>query len=228
MIGRSGYWQQVWAIARKDLTLERRTRQSVTAMLVFAIAAVITFNFALEAELDAVRRVSLGLLWAVIWLAGTLGLNRSFAAETESRALDAILIAPAERSTFFFGKVISLTVSLALMQAVLIPIFVLLFDKPFYRPMLLLLFLLGTIGYVAAGVFVSSMAAQTRSGYLLIPILVLPLTMPVVLAAATGSAEFMLPDPDWRQAGASLSIVIMYDLLMLLAGFFAYNYLVDE
>lgn len=228
MSGGNSFWGQVWAVARKDLTLERRTRQSVTSMLVFAVAAVVTFNFALEAELDAARNVALGLLWAVIWLAGTLGLNRSFAAETESRALDAILIAPIERSALFLGKVVSLTVSLAITQAVLVPLFILLFDKPFYRPLLWLALLLGTLGYVSAGVFVSSMAVQTRSGYLLIPILILPLTLPVVLAAAMASAEFVLPQPDWAKAAGPLAVVVIYDLLMLLAGLFAYNYVVEE
>lgn len=222
------YWSQLWAIARKDLLLERRTKQSISAMVVFAIAATVTFNFALGAELDAARNVSLGLLWVVIWLSGTLGLNRTFSAETESHAIDAILIAPLERSAIFFGKLISLFISLTIFELILVPLFVIFFNQPFYRPAFIFVLLLGTLGYVAAGVFVGSIAVQTRSSYMLIPILILPLTLPVILAASSGSAEFLLPNPDWSRALQPILLVAVYDVIMLLTGFLFYNYVLEE
>ena len=222
------FWQQVRAIVWKDVMLERRTRQSVSTMLIFSIVVIITFNFALEVNLSAVRDVSLGLLWMLVWVMGTLGIQRTFSAETESRALDAILIAPIERSAIFFGKAISLFISIYVTILLLIPLFVMFFNKPFWRPEILLTLFIGTVGYVGAGVFVGSMAVQTRSSSLLIPILQLPLTLPVLPSAAVVSAEFMHPDPAWSNVSISLAIVLTYALLMVLAGLLFYNYVIEE
>ena len=222
------YWQQVRAIVWKDVMLERRTQQSVSTMLIFSIVIIITFNFALEINLSAVNDVSLGLLWMLVWVMGTLGIQRTFSAETESRALDAILIAPIERSAIFFGKAISLFISIFATLVLLIPLFVMFFNKPFWRPEIILTLVVGLIGYVGAGVFVGSMAVQTRSSSLLIPILQLPLTLPILPAAAATSAEFLFPDPAWSNVTIPLAIVLTYSLLMVLAGMLFYNYVVEE
>lgn len=219
----------VLALAWKDLRLEQRTRQTLNVMLVFSLIAVVTFNFALSSDLAAAREVASGLLWVTILLAGTLGLNRSFTVETESRALDAILISPIDRSALYLGKVLSNTVSILIVEAVLVPIFAVFFNKPFLRPPVLLIVALGTVGYVAAGVLVSSMSSQTRASYILIPILLLPLTLPVVLAAAAATAAFIIPQPPpWQEVQFPYVLVITYDLLMLAAGFMTYNYVVEE
>lgn len=222
------YWQQVRAIVWKDVMLERRTQQSVSTMLIFSIVIIITFNFALELNLSAVNDVSLGLLWMLVWVMGTLGIQRTFSAETESRALDAILIAPIERSAIFFGKAISLFLSIFATLVLLIPLFVMFFNKPFWRPEIALTLTVGLIGYVGAGVFVGSMAVQTRASSLLIPILQLPLTLPILPAAAAVSAEFLFPDPDWANVTIPLAIVLTYSLLMMLAGLLFYNYVIEE
>lgn len=229
-MNRSGlFWPQLRALVWKDLQIERHTKQSIGIMLMFAIVAVVTFNFALENNLGAVREVAGGLLWVTILLAGTLGLNRSFASELENRPIDAILIAPMDRSTMYLGKVISVSLFTLAMELILIPVFIAISNKPFYRPEVLLLITLGTLGYVAAGVLVSSMAIQTRANYVLVPVLLLPLSLPVVLAAATGVAQYMgLNKPPFAEVSATFALVIAYDLLMLAAGLFTYNYVVEE
>ena len=128
----SNFWAAVTAVVRKDLTIERHTGQSLSVMVVFALAVVVTFNLALGGNLDAARNVSVGLLWATILLAGTLGLNRSFAAEQENNSFDALLIAPLDRSAIFVGKVISVSLLMFLLEAVLIVVFTAFFNKPFY------------------------------------------------------------------------------------------------
>jgi heme exporter protein B len=176
-----------------------------------------------------VREVAGGLLWVTILLAGTLGLNRAFASETENRPIDAILIAPIDRSAIYMGKVVSVSLFTLAMELFLIPLFIAFTNKPFYRPQVLLLIALGTIGYVAAGVLVSSMAVQTRANYVLVPVLLLPLTLPLVLAAATGMAQYMgIGVPPFSEVSGTFALVIAYDLLMLAAGIFTYNYVVEE
>ncbi len=221
------FWQQVGAIVWKDWVLERRTKQSVSSMLVFALTIIITFDFALGARM-ASEQVSLGLLWTVIILSGTLGINRTFSAEIESNALDAILIAPIDRIALFIGKLLSLLLTLLATELVLIPLFFFLFNQPFYRPGVLLVLFLGTLGYVAAGVFVGSMAVQTKASYLLVPILLLPLTLPIALFSAEATQLLLLPEPPINELMLNLATIVIYDMLMLGCGVLLYGYIVEE
>jgi heme exporter protein B len=223
------FWAAVRAIIWKDLVMERHTRQILTIMLIFALAAVVVFNFALEANLDAARNVAMGLMWIVILLASTLGLNRSLAAEQENRSLDAILIAPVDRSAIFVGKVVSISLFTLAMEAILLPIFIAFFNKPFWRWQVIAILVLGTIGYVTVGVIVTSMSVQTRAKEVLLPVLLLPLALPSVLAAATAAAAFLLPQlPEWSAVSFPVALVVAYDLLMLTAGFLTYHLVVEE
>lgn len=227
--GLKRYLRAVAAIVWKDLVIERHTRQVLSIMVVFSIAAVIVFNFALELRLDAARNVSTGLLWIVILLAGTLGLNRSLANEQENHNMEAVLMAPVDRSAIYLGKVISVSLFVLLLEAIMLPIFIAFFNKPYWRPQVILIVILGTIGYVAAGVLVSSMSIQTRSRDVLLPVLLLPLSLPSVLAAATAVSAYMFPElPPWDEVQTSVALVVAFDVLMLTAGFLTYHYVVEE
>ncbi|MCB8927630.1 MAG: heme exporter protein CcmB [Ardenticatenaceae bacterium] len=218
----------VWAIVWKDLQIEKHTRQTVSLMVMFSLVTVVMFNFALETELDAVRNVATGLLWATILLAGTLGLNRSLAIERENQNIDAILIAPIDRRAVYLAKVISVTIFTLLLELVLVFVFIIFFDKPFWKPVVLLVLFLGTIGYVAAGVLITSMTMQTRSKEVLLPILLLPLVLPLILPAATAVGESMVIEPDLSIIRSMVSLVTAYDLVILATGFFAYHLVVES
>lgn len=209
--------------------MERHTRQIVSVMVFFALAAVVTFNFAIQGDLAVVRTVSGGLLWITILLAGTLGLSRSFAAEQENRSIDALLMAPVDRSAIYVGKVISIFIFAFVLELAMLLLFTIFFNKPFWLPQILGMLLLGTLGYVAAGVLVTSMTVQTRAREVLLPVVLLPLTLPVVLAAATVTA-FYLEDPatPWEQVGFAVALVVFYDVLMLVVGFFMYQFVLEE
>lgn len=218
----------VWAIVWKDLQIEKHTRQTVSLMVMFSLVTVVMFNFALETELDAVRNVATGLLWATILLAGTLGLNRSLAIERENQNIDAILIAPIDRRAVYLAKVISVTIFTLLLELVLVFVFIIFFDKPFWKPVVLLVLFLGTIGYVAAGVLITSMTMQTRSKEVLLPILLLPLVLPLILPAATAVGESMVLEPDLSIIRSMVSLVIAYDLAILATGVLAYHLVVES
>ncbi len=218
----------VWAIVWKDLQIEKHTRQTVSLMVMFSLVTVVMFNFALETELDAARNVATGLLWATILLAGTLGLNRSLSIERENQTLDAILIAPIDRRAIYLGKVISVTVFTLLLEVVLVFVFIIFFNKPFWQPLVLLVLFLGTIGYVAAGVLVTSMTVQTRTNEVLLPILLLPLVLPLVLPAATAVGELMIVNPNTSTIRSMLSLVAAYDLAILATGLFTYHLVVES
>lgn len=219
----------VFSVVWKDMRIERHTRQTVSVMVMFSVVTVIMFNFALESNLDAARNVSTGLLWATILLAGTLGLNRSMALEQENQTMDALLIAPVPRNAIYLGKVISITLFTLALEVILVLLFMIFFNKPMWRPMVLLVLVLGTIGYIAAGVIVTSMTIQTRSKEVLLPVLLLPLALPLVLPASMAVAAYMFPQqPVWGEVQSAVYIVIMYDILMLTAGFLTYHFVVES
>jgi heme exporter protein B len=228
-IQQSPFFSSVWAIVWKDLQIEKHTRQIISVMAMFSLVTVIMFNFALEANLAAARDVATGLLWATILLAGTLGLNRTLAIERENQTMEAILMAPVPRGAIYLGKVISTTLFVLALEAIMVFMFIIFFDKPFWRPMVLLVLFLGTIGYMAAGVLVTSMTIQTRTREVLLPVLLLPLSLPLVLPAAMTVSAYMFPQmPVLSEVQSPLSLVLIYDLLMLTAGFLTYHYVVES
>lgn len=224
----SSFLSSVWAVVWKDLTIERHTRQTVSVMVMFSIVTVIMFNFALEANLAAARDVATGLLWTTILLAGTLGLNRSLSIERENQTFDALLIAPIDRNAVYIGKVISITLFTLLLEAILVVMFVIFFNKPFWRPLVLLVLVMGTFGYIAAGVLITSMTIQTRSREVLLPVLLLPLTLPLVLPAAMAVSAYMFPQvPPFAEVQSPVFLVALYDLLMVTVGILTYHYVVE-
>lgn len=228
-LNNSPFWAAVWAIVWKDLQIEKHTRQTISVMSMFSLATVIMFNFALEANLAAARQVATGLLWSTILLAGTLGLNRSLAIERENQTMEAVLMAPIQRGAIYLGKVISITLFTLILELILVFIFIIFFDKPLWRPPVLLVLFLGTVGYIAAGVLVTSMTIQTRTREVLLPVLLLPLSLPLVLPAAMAVAAYMFPQtPPFAEVQSPISIVLIYDLLMLSAGFLTYHYVVES
>ena len=223
------FWSAVWTITRKDFRIERHTGQTIGIMIMFSLVTVIMFNFALGANLGAARELSTGLLWATILLAGTLGLNRSLAIERENQTFDALLIAPIKRNAIYLGKVLSITLFTLLLELILVIVFVVFFNKPFWRPQVLLILALGTFGYIAAGVLIASMSIQTRSRDVLLPVLLLPLSLPLVLPASMAVSAYMFPElPPWGEVQSAVYLVLLYDLLMVSAGLFFYHYVVES
>jgi heme exporter protein B len=210
----------VLAIIWKDLRIERHTWQTISIMLMFSLVTVVMFNFALETDMAAVRNVSTGLLWATIVLAVILGLNRSLSIERENQTMDALLMAPIERSAIYVGKVASVTLFSLALEAILVIIFMVFFNKPYWRPPILLVLALGTLGYVAAGVLITSMTIQARTRDVLLPALLLPLSLPLVLPAAVAVSAYAAATPPlWVNVQSSVSLVATYTLLMLVLAF---------
>jgi heme exporter protein B len=201
----------------------------MSLMVVFSLAAVVTFNLALQGNLAAVREVSVGLLWVTILLAGTLGLNRSFSAEQENRSFEALLLAPISRTALYVGKVISISLFTLTLELILLVVFTAFTNKPFWLPQVCGLLALGTAGYVMAGVLVTSMSIQTRAREVLLPVLLLPLTLPVVLSAASATAAYVEnPATPWSVVSFQVSLVLFYDVLIFCAGWFTYPAVVEE
>lgn len=232
----SAFLAAVWAVVWKDLRIEGRTRQTMSIMVMFSLATIIMFNFglgmAINVNLDAGRNVSPALLWAVVLLAAILGLNRSLALDREDQVFDAQLIAPIPRNALYAGKVISISLFTLLLDLILVVLFTVFFNRPFYLPLVLLVLALGTIGYVAAGVLITSMTIQARTREVLLPVLLLPVSLPLVLPAAMATTTYinaaMLGEASWAAVRAPVLLVAAYDLLMLAVGFLTYRFVVES
>ncbi len=223
----SNFLQAMTAIIRKDLAAEWRSRELFTAMLVFALLVILIFNFALELDARARSSATAGILWVTFAFAGTLGLNRSMATEKDRGCLDGLLLAPVDRSTIYFGKAIGNLIFMLVVEIIVLPIYSVLYNVNLFRPGLLLVILLGSIGYVAVGTLLSTMAVQTRTRDILLPILLFPLVVPILIAAVKASGGILQGIP-LDEIRSWLNLLIVYDVIFVSIAFMIFDYVVEE
>lgn len=216
-----------FAVVRKDLTAEFRSRELLSAMLVFSLLVILIFNFALELEPTTRREVTSGVLWTTFAFAGTLGLNRSMASEKDRGCLDGLLLAPVDRSAIYFGKVISNLAFMFVVEAFVLPIYAMLYGVNLFNPGLLLVILLGSVGYTAVGTLLASMSVQTRTRDVLLPILLFPVAIPVLLSAVKASTGF-LNGADMAEIWPALNLLIVYDVIFTAVAFMVFDAVVEE
>jgi heme exporter protein B len=217
----------VSAIIWKDLAAELRSRELLSAMLVFALLVILIFNFALELDASTRAAVTAGVLWVTFAFAGTLGLNRSMAMEKDRGCLDGLLLAPVDRSAIYFGKAIGNMIFMLIVEAIVLPVYSVLYSVNLFNPGLLLVILLGSIGYVAVGTLLSSMAVQTRTRDVLLPVLLFPLVIPILIAAVKGSTGF-LQGVDIVDIRPWINLLLVYDVIFIAAAFMVFDYIVEE
>ena len=215
------------AIVQKDLVAEFRSFELISAMLVFYLLVIIIFNFALELDIKTRQSVTAGVLWTTFAFAGTLGLNRSMSVEKDRGCMDGLLLAPVDRSSIYFGKAISNLAFMLIVEAVVLPVYSLLYNVNLFRFDLLGVILLGSIGYTAVGTLLSTMSAQTRTREILLPILLFPVAIPVLLAAVKAS-NGLLAGAEFAEILAPLNILIGYDVIFIAVAFMVFDYVVEE
>jgi heme exporter protein B len=217
----------VSAVVWKDLQAEFRSRELFSAMLVFSLLIILIFNFALELDIKTRQSVTAGVLWATFAFAGTLGLNRSMAIEKDRGCLDGLLLAPVDRSAIYFGKVISNLAFMLIVEIIVLPVYSVLYNINLFQPGLLLVILLGSIGYVGVGTLLAAMSVQTRTRDILLPILLFPVIIPVILAAVKASAGF-LEGQEFSEILSPLSLLIAYDVIFISVAFMVFDSVVEE
>jgi heme exporter protein B len=221
------YLKTVSAIVWKDLVAELRSRELLSAMLVFALLVILIFNFAIELQPDLRPTITPGVLWVTFAFAGTLGLNRSMAVEKDRGCLDGLLLAPVDRSAIYFGKVISNLAFMLIVVLVVLPVYSILYNINVFNPGLLVVILLGSIGYVTVGTLLSSMAVQTRTRDVLLPVLLFPVIVPVLLAAVKASSGFLQKLP-MNEIWPWLNILIVYDVIFTAVAYMVFDFVVEE
>jgi heme exporter protein B len=222
-----GFIRAIFAVTWKDLAAEFRSRELFSAMLVFSLLVILIFNFALELDVSTRQSVTAGVLWVTFAFAGTLGLNRSMAVERDRGCLDGLLLAPVDRSAIYFGKVASNLVFMLIVEAFVLPVYSFLYNINLFNAGLLLVILLGSIGYIAVGTLLASMAVQARTRDVLLPILLFPVAVPVLIAAVKASEGF-LAGSDFNTIYAPLSLLIGYDVIFIAIAYMVFDYVVEE
>ena len=212
----SGYLGDVAALARTSLLLELRQRDTVPAMVLFVVSALVVFRFSLPA--DASDLASLGLLWIAIVFTAILALTRAFVAERDQRVLDGLVLATADRSAIWLGKVAGVLAFLVLAELVALPAFALFFAPVGWETVAA--GALANVGFAAVGTLLAAMAAASRARELLLPLLFLPLVIPVVVGGVGASVE---PDP-----GRYLAFLGLYDLIFAILAWASFDYVVAE
>lgn len=222
-------WTAAGAILAKDLRLELRRVETIATMVVFAVLVAVIFVFAGDPTPADLRRLGPGALWVSLLFAGALGFGRWFAQEERNQALQGLLVSPVDRAALFAGKWAGATIFLLALECALVPATVTMYqlDLRGSWPELVLLLAVVTIGYSALGTFFAAVAARTTAGELLLPILLFPLSVPLVLAGAEGGQALI-------EGGRSadywnwLSLAVAFDVIFGTVCTLAFEYVIEE
>lgn len=215
---------QIFTVVRKDLMVESRARDLLLVMLTFAVLSLVIFNLALDLYGPVVQAVGPGLLWLTIAFAAMLGMGRTFVREHERGTLAGLLLAPMDRGTLFIGKLLANLVFLFIMEAVTLPMFALLFNLPVLKSSVLLIAALGTLGFAILGTIFSAMAAHSRAREALLPLLLLPTTVPVVIGAVQATSDAISGNeggPPW------IGLLIAFNVIFFTLSYLLFEYAVE-
>ncbi|MEJ2735237.1 MAG: heme exporter protein CcmB [Anaerolineae bacterium] len=224
-----GYVRKIFAIIRKDIAAELRTKEMFSTMFVFAILVIVVFNFAFDLRVsgERVRQVAPGALWVAFAFAGILGLNRTFVLEKDRGCLEGLLLAPVDHTAIYFGKMISTVLFMLVVEALMLPVFTAFFGVNLFDLRLLLFVLLGTVGFASVGTILSAMTAQTRAREVLLPILLLPVAAPVLIAAVKATAG-ILDGLTMGEMARWWQLLVAFDIIFPAVAFMTFDYVVKE
>lgn len=219
------------AILGKDLTIEWRRKESVPAMVLFAVATLVVFHFALRRNALS-GELAAGVLWVTLLFASILGVNRLFATERADAGLDAIILAPVDRTALFFAKSSALMIFLVALEVVALPVFFLFYfnSVPDIDKLVVLaaVVLAADLGLAVIGALIASMSIKTRAGDLMAPLLMLPLQVPVVIAAAAACGPLFASPAGLGTPAKWLILLGVYDTVFFLLAYAVFDFLVDD
>jgi heme exporter protein B len=214
----------------KDFAIEAKSREILFTTLFFAVACVLVFSFAFVREGQPLVDAAAGILWIAIAFAGTLALGRTFERERYGDTLRALLLAPAPRPAIYVGKLLGIVVLLGLAELLVVPLVSLLFQAAlFERPLFLAALLLtGTIGFAAVGTLFAAMLVRARTRDVLLPILLYPITVPVMIAGVRGTSALLASPPDESMATMWIALLVCFDVVFVTLALWTFEPLMTE
>jgi len=221
------FWRKVYAITRKDVLAELRTKETVSAVLVFTLLVIVIFNFAFGTQRDIIEKVASGMLWVTFAFAGVLSLNRAFVMEKEEGCLEGLMVAPVPREVIYVGKMLSSLIFMFLVEAIALPIFAFLFNLNVLTWQNVAVVLLATTGFVAVGTLFSALAVNTKAREMVLPILFFPIVSPVIIFAVQGS-DLALSGAPWGSLFSVMQFLIIFDVIFLVISYLIFSFVVEE
>jgi heme exporter protein B len=220
-------WRAIATILWKDLKIELQTKEAFSASFVFALMVLVIFNFTLDLTTEEALKMGAGFLWIAFAFGGVLALNRSFALERDENCLQGLQLLPVDRSGIYLGKCAANVIFMLIMELILLPLFAVFFnvDITGRLPQLLAVLLLGTVGFSSVGTLFSAIAVHTRMREVILPILLLPITVPVLIAAVEATAFALGADTDpsfWFR------LLIVYDVIFVTVSFLTFGHVLQE
>jgi heme exporter protein CcmB len=224
------FFETVWLVTRKDLLIEVRSREILYTTLFFAVSSVLVFAFGFVREGRPVEDAAAGILWIAIAFSGTLALGRTFERERQSETLRALMMSPIDRPALYVGKLVGVLLLLAAVEAIVVPLVALMFQAPlFAHPFLMLgLLVTGTIGFAAVGTLFAAMLVRARSRDVLLPVLLYPITIPVIIAGVRGTAALLQAEVDLPMARAWLSMLVFFDVVFITLALWTFEPVMTE
>lgn len=216
------------SIIFKDIVIEMRSKESLSSMTMFGLLVVVIFNFAFEPSGVERPLIAPGVLWVAFTFAGMIGLNRSLSMEIDNDCLQGLLLAPLDRGDLYLGKVASNFVFMILAEMVVLPAFVVLYNLRFNAQVLWIaaIAVLGTLGFASIGTILSTISANTRMKEVMLPVLQIPLTFPVVIAAVESTSMVL----SGNRTGISVWLYLLagFTIVYLTASYLVFEYVVEE
>lgn len=220
--------RRIRAIVWKDLTTERRSKAGFNAVAALGVTILVLFGFALGPDAQALRDAAAGVLWLAVLFAGVLAFNRSYQVELDGGALEVLLLYPGSRWAIFAGKLIANLIFVAAMLVIVVAVGIVLFQVsiPAQWPSLIGIMLLGVIGLVSLGTFYAAMSSRSRAREVLLPLLLYPMLIPVLLASMEATKAFLSGD-IMNAVGAWVQMLALFDVIFLVATFWAFEYVIE-
>jgi len=217
-------WRTVFAIIRKDLRAELRSRELVSTMVLFALLSVLVFSFALELDRTARQEIVNGILWVTLVFASILGLNRSLATERELGGMDAMMISPIPRMAIYLGKMVGNFLFVLVVGLSLLPVMTILYNIVLIQIPLLATLILGVFGLASIGTLLAAMTAQTRSRETLLPIAMLPVIIPLLLVVIAAASAVLKNEDAWGWIG----VLGLVDIIYAMLGLLLFEYVIED
>jgi heme exporter protein CcmB len=220
----------VWLIVRKDLTIEVRSREIAYTTLFFAVSCVLLFAFALVKEGRPPDDAAAAVLWVTVMFSGNLALGRTFERERQSETLRALLLAPAQRPAVYVGKLCGVVALLTITEVMLLPLVAYLFQAPLFRHPVWLaaIVVAGTTGFASVGTLFAAMLVRARSRDMLLPVLLYPITVPVMIAGVRGTAMLLQPEVDFALVRFWAQLLVSFDIVFVTLALWTFEPLMTD
>ena len=229
----NAFWRVVWVVARKDLAIEARSRELINTTVFFAVSCVVVFSVSFVGEGGdgrAIGDAAAGILWIAIAFSGTLALGRTFERERYGDTLRALLLAPGARAAVYVGKLLGIIALLSATQVVVVPLVALLFQAALFEhfTMVAALLVAGTVGFASVGTLFAAMLARARSRDVLLPILLYPVTIPVMIAGVRGTSALLAAEPQLDMARLWIMLLVSFDVVFVTLSLWTFESLMTE